>query len=67
MQKFVTLLTAAVVAIGSNSPSFAAVKDFTSVASDSPQTIIEKRRPRVPGSSGCDSPRDLIRHPECQV
>lgn len=25
------------------------------------------RRPRVPGGSGCDDPRDLIEHPECRV
>ena len=23
------------------------------------------RRPRVPGGSGCDDPRDIIEHPEC--
>jgi hypothetical protein len=25
------------------------------------------RRPRVPGGSGCDDPRDIIEHPECRV
>lgn len=25
----------------------------------------DRRRPRVPGGSGCDSPRDIIEHPEC--
>ena len=25
----------------------------------------DKRRPRVPGGSGCDTPRDVIEHPEC--
>lgn len=25
----------------------------------------DRRRPRVPGGSGCDDPRDLIEHPEC--
>ncbi len=24
------------------------------------------RRPRVPGGSGCDSPRDVREHPECR-
>jgi hypothetical protein len=23
------------------------------------------RRPRVPGGSGCDTPRDIREHPEC--
>lgn len=25
----------------------------------------DRRRPRVPGGSGCDDPRDIIEHPEC--
>ena len=24
-----------------------------------------RSRPRVPGGSGCDSPRDILEHPEC--
>ncbi|MEQ1773962.1 MAG: hypothetical protein ABL891_09285, partial [Burkholderiales bacterium] len=24
-------------------------------------------KPRVPGGSGCDDPRDLIEHPECLI
>jgi hypothetical protein len=28
---------------------------------------VDKRRPRVPGGSGCDTPRDLIQHPECRA
>ncbi len=27
--------------------------------------VIARRKPRVPGGSGCDDPRDLIEHPEC--
>ena len=28
---------------------------------------VEKRRkPRVPGGSGCDDPGDIIEHPECR-
>ena len=27
---------------------------------------IDRRRPRVPGGSGCDSPRDILQHPECR-
>lgn len=26
-----------------------------------------RKRPRVPGGSGCDDPRDLIEHPECRA
>ena len=25
----------------------------------------DRRRPRVPGGSGCDTPRDILEHPEC--
>lgn len=27
---------------------------------------VDRRRPRVPGGSGCDDPGDLIEHPECR-
>lgn len=27
---------------------------------------LEKRRPRVPGGSGCDSAHDIAEHPECR-
>ncbi|SHI35338.1 hypothetical protein [Wenxinia saemankumensis] len=26
-----------------------------------------RRRPRVPGGSGCDDARDILEHPECRV
>ena len=26
-----------------------------------------RRKPRVPGGSGCDDPEDLIEHPECRA
>ena len=29
--------------------------------------IVEGRRPRVPGGSGCDTPRDVREHPECRA
>jgi hypothetical protein len=29
-------------------------------------TSIDRRRPRVPGGSGCDSVRDILEHPECR-
>lgn len=30
-------------------------------------SVFEKRRkPRAPGGSGCDDPRDIIEHPECR-
>lgn len=30
-------------------------------------SIVERRKPRVPGGSGCDSPRDVLEHPECRA
>ena len=38
-----------------------------SVASTFGTTEIERRKPRVPGGSGCDRPRDVIQHPECTI
>lgn len=29
-------------------------------------SIVERRKPRVRGGSGCDSPRDVREHPECR-
>ncbi len=29
--------------------------------------IIERNKPRIPGGSGCDSPRDIREHRECRV
>jgi hypothetical protein len=33
---------------------------------DNSTMIVERRKPRVPGGSGCDDPRDVIEHPECR-
>jgi hypothetical protein len=29
------------------------------------EDVQARRKPRVPGGSGCDDPRDVIEHPEC--
>ena len=29
------------------------------------QTEVERRRPRIPGGSGCDTRQDIREHPEC--
>lgn len=29
-------------------------------------TSVDRRRPRVPGGSGCDDPGDILEHPECR-
>jgi hypothetical protein len=35
------------------------------LAKMSDSTVEKRRKPRVPGGSGCDDPRDVIQHPEC--
>ena len=64
MRKLVLATTAALLALSMMNPVSAAVGKpgfFT----DTSSTIVERRRPRVPGGSGCDSPRDIREHPEC--
>lgn len=58
-------LTAAIALplLAASAPSFASVDGITS---KSEAATFDRRRPRVPGGSGCDSPRDLIQHPECR-
>jgi hypothetical protein len=46
-------------------PAFAA-EDGIHAQSKAPITIA-RNKPRVPGGSGCDDPRDLIEHPECRA
>jgi hypothetical protein len=29
-------------------------------------TTVDRRKPRVKGGSGCDSPRDKVEHPACR-
>lgn len=36
-------------------------------AFDMSQSIDKRKKPRVPGGSGCDDPQDIIEHPECRV
>jgi hypothetical protein len=31
------------------------------------EDLLARRKPRVPGGSGCDDPEDVIEHPECRV
>ena len=35
----------------------------TSAAADD---VLARRKPRVPGGSGCDTPQDRAEHPECR-
>ena len=58
---------AAIFALGMMAPVATFAADATSVVTaDTGATIDKRSKPRVPGGSGCDDPRDLIEHPECR-
>lgn len=66
MTKTMMTLMAAMIAMSALTvvPVKASVDGFS--AADN-QSVVEKRRkPRVPGGSGCDDPEDVIEHPECR-
>lgn len=64
MQKL--LLTATLAALAFSAVAPAQALTFGNGLFDaSTHDGIDRRRPRVPGGSGCDDPRDLIEHPEC--
>ncbi|MGB3315074.1 MAG: hypothetical protein WBB85_11730 [Albidovulum sp.] len=67
MNRTITLAVAAALGLTAITPVFAATNDLAGIYVSDQQTTIDKRRkPRVPGGSGCDDPRDLIEHPECR-
>ena len=61
---FLTAATAALV-LTMIAPVSAAPLVKSGLIADSGVSGIDRRRPRVPGGSGCDDPRDIIEHPEC--
>lgn len=67
MTKLMSLALAALIAVPAAAPAFAAGKSLPGLWSAEANQEVEKRRkPRVPGGSGCDDPRDIIEHPECR-
>lgn len=67
MKKLITLSTAALVILSYAVPASANMSIDAGIGLLSDQGEFDKRRkPRVPGGSGCDDPRDLIEHPECR-
>ncbi len=67
MQKIIYAASAAMLILGPTAPAFAKVSNLTGIDALQIQNEFDKRRkPRVPGGSGCDDPRDLIEHPECR-
>lgn len=64
-RKTILLLTAATTfGLVLGAPAFAASKDLPGIYSGEAISTVDRRKPRVPGGSGCDDPRDLIEHPE---
>jgi hypothetical protein len=66
MTKILMAAVATMVTISSLSiiPAKASVDGFSTAVVNT--QIVERRKPRVKGGSGCDDPRDVIEHPECR-
>jgi hypothetical protein len=72
-----TLWCSGVMAVGTTEPNPVVVESSSAVVRDADQGTqvkplladdqqLARRKPRVPGGSGCDDPEDLIEHPECR-
>jgi hypothetical protein len=60
---------AIMIAVGASAPAFAASADNAvtdPVKIFGANDLDKRRKPRVPGGSGCDDPWDIIEHPECR-
>ena len=66
MQKLILAASAAALVLSMITPVAAMTLPRSGLMADSAVTEIDRRRPRVPGGSGCDSPRDIREHPECR-
>jgi hypothetical protein len=73
MQKLFMIAVASMMAFATMDPVLAAASDHQGIVQPSNDTVLDRRgrggrsKPRVPGGSGCDDPRDLIEHPECRA
>jgi len=65
MQKLILTASTAALVLSMIAPVAAMPLVKSGLLADSAVTEIDRRRPRVPGGSGCDSPRDIREHPEC--
>ncbi len=68
MKSILTIAMASALLAPLATVSHAAYKAPGAYAGDSAaQTVVvERRKKRIPGGSGCDDPRDVIEHPECR-
>jgi hypothetical protein len=66
MKTFLSVLTLVGLTLTAAAPTYAAFTTNTGVFDGSViGGAVDKRRPRVPGGSGCDTPRDIREHPAC--
>lgn len=66
MKKILTLTTAALVIFSYSVPASARITLGTGIVADDQGEFDKRRKPRVPGGSGCDDPEDIIERPECR-
>ena len=67
MQKLLLTATLAAIALSAVAPAQALTSATGLFDASVLDTAVDKRRkPRIPGGSGCDDPRDIIEHPECR-
>jgi hypothetical protein len=64
MKSFLMTATLAAIALTSVAPAGAMTLASGLFDASALSTEIDRRRPRVPGGSGCDDPRDIIEHPK---
>ena len=65
MQKLILTASTAALVLSMIAPVAAMQLVKSGLMADSAVTEIDRRKPRVPGGSGCDTPRDIRQHPEC--
>ncbi len=67
MQKLILIATTAALTLTMITPIVAKpLTQFGFSIDQGTADFDKRRRPRVPGGSGCDDPGDLIEHPECR-
>jgi hypothetical protein len=64
MQKILMAATLAAIAVTSVAPVAAMTLSSGLFDAGVLSSEFDRRRPRVPGGSGCDDPRDIIEHPK---
>ena len=65
MQKLILTASTAALVLSMIAPVAAMPLMKSGLMAERAVTEIDRRRPRVPGGSGCDTPRDIRQHPEC--